>query len=180
MQKSGPTPVDLIAPNDGERYTKCNKQPRTDHIRNRVLTDLLFTCTTQTVAEAIRLAGRQSIWRYRYDASFPNTQFFKNAGAYHTAEIPSVWGTYPTTNQFGSVTPTQRALSSYMQGAWAGFAKDPSNGPGWPRLGSAFGVELGILGGDEAPSGEKTVPLARADLACAVYDPILIAANLAY
>lgn len=143
-------------------------------------TDLLFTCTTQTVAEAIRIAGRQKIWRYRYDASFPNTQFFANAGAYHTAEIPSVWGTYPTTNQFGSVTATQIALSKYMQGAWAGFAKDPNSGPGWPRLGSAFGVEMGILGGDDAPSGEKTVALARTDLACVLYDPILIAANLAY
>ncbi|GAB7329379.1 hypothetical protein MBLNU13_g01165t1 [Cladosporium sp. NU13] len=147
---------------------------------NRVLTDLLFTCTTQTVATAVQLANRQRIWRYQYDATFPNLQLFPNAGAYHTAEIPSVWGTYPTTNQFGSVTPTQISLSSYMQGAWAGFAKDPSNGPGWPRLGSAFGVELGALGSDQAPSGEKTVPLLQADYACALYDPILIAANLAY
>jgi carboxylesterase 2 len=67
-----------------------------------------------------------------------------------------------------------------MQGAWAGFAKNPSNGPGWPRLGSALGVELGVLGGKDVPSGEKTVPLVKADLACALYDPILIAANLAY
>lgn len=161
-------------------FVDYKKQPQTDNICNRVVTDLLFTCTTQSVASAIKLAGRQKIWRYRYDATFPNLQLFPNAGAYHTAEIPSVWGTYPTTNQFGSVTPTQIALSSYMQGAWAGFAKDPSNGPGWPRLGSALGVELGILGGDQAPSGEKTVPLLRADYPCVVYDPILIAANLAY
>jgi len=151
-----------------------------DKIRNRVITDLLFTCTTQTVATAVQLANRQRIWRYQYDATFPNLQLFPNAGAYHTAEIPSVWGTYPTTNEFGSVTPTQIALSSYMQGAWAGFAKNPSNGPGWPRLGSALGVELGALGSDEAPSGEKTVPLLQADYACALYDPILIAVNLAY
>jgi hypothetical protein len=42
------------------------------------------------------------------------------------------------------------------------------------------GVELGILGGKDIPSGEKTVPLVREDFACALYDPILIAANLAY
>jgi carboxylesterase type B len=145
-----------------------------------VTTDLLFTCTTQTVASAIQLAGRQRIWRYQYDASFPNTEFFKNAAAYHTAEIPEVWGTFPTTNQFGSVTPTQIALSKHMQGAWAGFAKNPSGGPGWPRLGSALGVELGALGGKDVPSGEKTVPLVQADFACPLYDPILIAANMAY
>jgi hypothetical protein len=42
------------------------------------------------------------------------------------------------------------------------------------------GVELGILGGKDIPSGEKTVPLVREDFACALYGPILIAANLAY
>jgi carboxylesterase 2 len=65
-----------------------------------------------------------------------------------------------------------------MQGAWAGLAKDPSNGPGWSRLGSAFGVELGVLGSKDALNSEKTVPLLQADYSCALYDPILIAANL--
>jgi hypothetical protein len=41
-----------------------------------------------------------------------------------------------------AVTPTQIALSKYMQGAWAGFAKNPSAGPGWPRLGSAWELSL--------------------------------------
>lgn len=104
-----------------------------------MVTDLLFTCTTQTVATAVQLAGRQRIWRYQYDATFPNLQLFPNAGAYHTAEIPSVWGTYPTTNQFGSVTPTQIALSSYMQGAWAGFAKIRATAPAGPDWGVRSG-----------------------------------------
>jgi len=67
-----------------------------------------------------------------------------------------------------------------MQGAWASFAKNPSGGPGWPRLGSAFGMELALLGGKVVPGGEQTVPLLRADLPCALYDPILIASNMAY
>lgn len=81
---------------------------------NRVLIDLLFTCTTQTVATAVQLADRQRIWRYQYDATLPNLQLFPNAGAYYTAEIPSARGTYDTTNEFGTVTPTQIPLSSYM------------------------------------------------------------------
>jgi hypothetical protein len=141
--------------------------------------DLLFTCTTQIVAEAIWFACRRRIWRYRYDAYFPNTRFFKITGAYHTAEIPWAWGTYSTPNQFPSMTPTQIALSRYMQGAWAQFAEDLSSGPGWPRLGSAFGVELGILGGGDAPSDEKMVALARSNIAYALYNLILITANLA-
>lgn len=67
-----------------------------------------------------------------------------------------------------------------MQGAWASFAKDPSGGPGWPSLGSAFGMELALLGGKAVPGGEQTVPLLRADLPCVLYDPINIATGGAY
>jgi hypothetical protein len=65
-----------------------------------------------------------------------------------------------------------------MQGAWAQFAEDPSSGPGWPRLGSAFGLDSGILGGCDAASDEKMVALARSNITYALYNLILITANL--
>jgi carboxylesterase 2 len=77
-------------------------------------------------------------------------------------------------------TADQISLSKYMQGAWAGFAKNPSGGPGWPKLGSALGVELGLLGGKAVPGGEQTVPLLTADYPCVSFDPLLIATNMAY
>jgi carboxylesterase 2 len=152
----------------------------TDSSCNSISTDLAFTCTTQTLASAIQAAGRQSVWRYQYDAAFPNLQLFPNAGAWHSSEIPSVFGTYLVTSSFGPATPDQIKLSKYMQGAWAGFAKNPSGGPGWPKLGSAAGVELAALGGNVVPGGEQTVPLLTADFACPLLDPILLATNMAY
>jgi hypothetical protein len=67
-----------------------------------------------------------------------------------------------------------------MQKAWTDFAKDPAAGPGWPKLGSNKGVELGVLGGMNAPAGESTENLLVADYACPLFDPVLVAAGLAY
>jgi len=152
----------------------------TDHC-HRIATDIAFTCTTRTFANAIVAARRQPVWRYRYSASFPDLSFFPNAGAYHSSEIPSAWGTYPLANAWGIATPTQVALSEYMQGVWAGFAKDPSAGPGWPKLGSARGKELGELGNPQKNArGGKTIQLNKADHACALLDPLNIASGKAY
>lgn len=128
---------------------------------------------------AIVAAGRQPVWRYQYDGVFPDISYFPDAGAFQTSEIPSVWGTYPLADVYGKVTANQIALSKYMQGAWANFAKNPTGGPGWPKLGSNGGVELGELGGDN-PSGEKTVALTVADYACPVLDPIILASGGGY
>lgn len=146
---------------------------------SQVLTDLLFTCTTRTLSDAIKTSGRP-IWRYRYEGSFPNLNVFPNAGAWHSSEIPSVWGTYPLRNDFGDATQNQIALSKYMQGVWAGFAKNPASSIPWPKLGSAFGNELGVLGGKGNPTGEETKPLISSDAPCAVFGPLLIAAGQAY
>ncbi|KAM3421370.1 Carboxylic ester hydrolase [Cercospora zeina] len=142
---------------------------------DRVVTDLLFTCSTKTLADAIERSGRP-IWRYWYEGVFPNLSLFPNAGAWHSSEIPSVWGTYPASG----ATRTQAALSKYMQGVWAGFAKNPSRGAPWPRLGSNNGLELGVLGGEGSPRGEETRPLIEKDAPCAVFSPLLIAAGQAY
>nr|POF23971.1 pyrethroid hydrolase ces2e [Quercus suber] len=146
----------------------------------QIVTDLIFTCPTQTLASAVQAAGRQPVWRYRFDGVFPDVSLFPNAGAYHTVEIPEVWGTYPLSNQYGNATANQIALSRYMQGAWASFAKQPSAGPGWPKLGSNFGIELGVLGGTKTPAGESTQSLLVADYPCPIYDPLNIATGRAF
>lgn len=67
-----------------------------------------------------------------------------------------------------------------MQGVWANFAKNPSAGAPWPKLGSNNNVELGLLGGTGAPQGEQTVPLSTADNPCLVLNPAVLAAGFAY
>jgi carboxylesterase type B len=148
---------------------------------NALLTDLAFTCPTQTLSTAIAAQLRQPVYRYYFEGDFPNVSLFPNAGAYHSVEIPEVWGTYPLNNELGAATPNQIALSAYMQGVWAGFAKNPSAGTGWPRLGSTLGTrELGVLGGKGAPQGEQTRSLAYADLACPVINPVNVLAMRAF
>lgn len=119
------------------------------------------------------------MWRYRYAAAFPDTTSFPYAGAYHASEIPEVFGTYPLSNQYGNVTDVQIKLSAYMQGVWANFVKNPDAGPGWPRLGTNFGIELADIG-DHGSSGEETIPLASVDWPCPVYDPIVQAVGFGY
>ncbi|MAD87569.1 MAG: hypothetical protein CL912_31815 [Deltaproteobacteria bacterium] len=134
---------------------------------SQIITDLIFTCTTSSLTTVAALNGYDT-WRYYYEGVFPNLQVFEDAGAFHASEIPQVFGNYlplgATTQQIG--------LSRYMQTAWANFAKNPQKGPGWPKLGSNFGLELGSLGRNGG-SGEVTIPLISVDAVCAIYAPII-------
>lgn len=60
-----------------------------------IATDLIWTCPTSTLSTYLAQHGYPT-WRYYYNATFPNLNLFKcpnNGCAYHTAEIPSVFGT---------------------------------------------------------------------------------------
>jgi len=97
-----------------------------------ITTDFSFTCPAGILANDSRAAG-YSTWRYYFNTTFANTQIFPGAGAYHSSEIPIVWGTYPRVN----ATDGEKALSQYLQTAWAKFARNPLSGPGWdgvPRV----------------------------------------------
>ncbi|KAF2258924.1 alpha/beta-hydrolase [Lojkania enalia] len=94
-----------------------------------ILTDLLFTCPASIVANDSHASGFPT-WQYYFNTSFPNTQLFPGAEVYHYSEIPIVWGTYPREN----ATAYEKALSRYMQSAWATFARNPTGGPGWEAL----------------------------------------------
>jgi carboxylesterase type B len=129
------------------------------------------------LSEAIAYAGRQPVWRYFYEGDFKNARLTPHAGAYHTAEIPMVFGTYPR----DKATQVQINLSADMQGIWSGFVKNPWAGAGWPRIGSTKdGVELGVLGGTPNPSGVSVQPLWEADAVCPILDPVIIVAQGAY
>ncbi|KAF1930784.1 liver carboxylesterase 1 precursor [Didymella exigua CBS 183.55] len=120
-------------------------------IADRIVTDLIFTCSTSTLSSFLALNG-YTTYRYRYDASFPTTSVFA-----------------PT--QFGTVATQQIDLSAFMQKTWAGFAKNPAGGVGWARVGSALGKELGLLGSNGS-SGVNVVNNLVSDYPCVVYAPI--------
>jgi carboxylesterase 3/5 len=100
--------------------------------------------------------------RYFYNASIPQLALFPGAGVYHSSEIDLVWGTY---RLFPQQTPFEQKLSTYMMGAWARFAKNPMQGPGWPQL-----PMLADLGGNGAIN--TTIKASVVDKRCALYDPV--------
>ncbi|KAF9636514.1 Carboxylesterase [Lasiodiplodia theobromae] len=134
-----------------------------EKLKSRILTDYGYTCTTSAIANTAVQAG-YSVWRYYFDASFPNTQPFPGAGAWHTSEISLVFGTYPRNNQ---TTAQQIRLSRFLQLSWADFAKDPYGGPGWASVGGA-GEDLEVIGVNGTAWGES-VEEQTVDEICRVY-----------
>jgi hypothetical protein len=64
-----------------------------------------------------------------------------------------VFGTFSRTGD----TAQEVALSQYVQSAWAGFATNPVNGPGWNQVGMFGGDDFGLLGTDGS-SGVTILP----------------------
>jgi acetylcholinesterase len=108
-----------------------------------------------------------------------------------------VFGNQPLANG----TTQENALSSFMRGAWARFAKNPAAGPGWNPIGTgragsvlsgAYGQvvdglyydnsshvttgdwSLGVLGnvGDVRGGGVTVLPQSKLDYRCDLYKPI--------
>lgn len=77
-------------------------------------------------------------FRYQYQGVFRSLSTRPDLRAYHSSEIPMVFGTYNGTIINGTSLPAtadQILLSKYVQGAWVAFARNPSGGLpefGWP------------------------------------------------
>lgn len=109
-------------------------------------------------------------YRYTYSGVFPDVGFFDNPGAYHTAEISSVFGTYPV-DSYGSPTDTQIALSQTVRSAWTGLTKNPSGGAAWPAVGTNGGLELENFGANNG-SAAVLQQTSSQDFSCVVYAPL--------
>lgn len=142
-------------------------------------TDVEYVCPTSIAAGQTAALG-VPVWRYMYNATFPNTDegasgvypAIDGYGVYHSAEIPLVWGTYSSVN----ATAGEVQLSKVMQKAWADFAKDPYvDGPGWPRYtisinGSSPIAALGSANGN--PVGWSIFNSGTLDKDCGIYQSL--------
>ena len=97
-----------------------------------------FTCPAADASFTRALSGVPT-WRYRFFGEFPNTRLTlnPNSGAWHGAEIFQVWSTAEDSSGAPN-TPAETAISAYLRGAWAAFAKNPAAGLSggsyqWPR-----------------------------------------------
>lgn len=141
----------LVGSNNNEGATLLSFVPQPNATAIATFTEGSFTCPAATAAEA-RAEWNVPVWRYRYLGEFPNVNPLPWLGAYHSSELPMVFG---TSDLLGPNTDLEAATSKYMQGAWVAFAKDPINGLsdyGWPIYdpeGSTL-VQLGFEGSAEA------------------------------
>ncbi|KAM4056889.1 carboxylesterase family protein [Hirsutella rhossiliensis] len=141
-----------------------------------ILGDFNFGCPAKVVAEESAAVGIPS-WRYYFNATFSNTQIFPGSGAYHSAEISLVHGTYPR----AGATPYQAEVSRAMQKAWADFARDPARGPGWRSALEVAVFGAGVRPGGDDGTGQPAMALenpARIDRMCFLYKSIYDAATL--
>lgn len=156
---------------------------------SQIYTLLNFQCGAAFMANATQAQGVPT-WRYYYNSSFPNIAFASDSGVYHSSEIQQVFQTYSggpiiaeTAGKSGLLntqkppTAQEAALSSFINGAWATFAKNPAAGPGWNRLGSFNGTDLGVLGGAEGQAGVSVIRQDVVDKQCALLLPQFRAAN---
>jgi para-nitrobenzyl esterase len=96
--------------------------------------DRFIAYSTWKWMEAQVKTGRQPVYRYRFDLAPPADPFHPDGlAAYHSAEIPYVFGALDLVHGF-HWRPEDRELSLRMQQYWTNFAKtgDP-NEPGLPR-----------------------------------------------
>ncbi|KAG6009451.1 hypothetical protein E4U21_002366 [Claviceps maximensis] len=134
----------------------------------RIVTEYSFQCSAALVAAESRAVGIPA-WRYYYNASFPNTDIYPGSGAFHSAEVTTLFGTFPS----AGATPFQRKLHLDMQSAWAAFAKNPNQGPGWDSAPNT----IAVLGGGATPGaddeGRETISMVSPqaiDRRCSLYN----------
>ncbi|KAK7530160.1 carboxylesterase [Phyllosticta citribraziliensis] len=97
-----------------------------------------FWCpTTKTTYE--RLSAGRITHRYFYNGNFTNISPRPWLGAYHSSELPLIFGTHADFR--GNSTAFEYELSHNLQDAWVAFARDPKSG--LDRLGWAAYEEKG-------------------------------------
>jgi hypothetical protein len=85
----------------------------------------VFQCPAATAARN-RFRADLPVWRYLYFGDFPNLVLTNDppSGAWHGSEIPIVWKTSVAASGLPN-TPAENSISTYLNKAWAAFAKDP-------------------------------------------------------
>jgi acetylcholinesterase len=111
---------------------------------NRTSADISFVsyiCTTSAISRHRTDIGLKT-YQFQYRGNFSNISPLPWLGAYHSAELPLIFGT--SADFRGEDTRLEKQTSLAMQRAWGAFARDPENGlerTGW-RDSSEQGAEV--------------------------------------
>ena len=106
--------------------------------------NVIFCPATETIS--VRQATGRPTYRYLYAGNFSNISPLPWEGAYHSAELPMLFGTFD--NFRGQGSELESATSEAMQDAWVAFARDGTKGlegTGWMpyELGGGNAREFG-------------------------------------
>ncbi|KZT60906.1 alpha/beta-hydrolase [Calocera cornea HHB12733] len=141
-----------------------------------IATTVVFTCPASKAASD-RVSAGVPTWRYKFEGVYPDsTNNNPSLRAYHTSEIPVVFGTYNSSSFPFAPIPSEIALSAWMQSAWAAFAQNPTSGLtslGWPSYSNnPFSETLAELGNSNNPGGATySAPFVN-DAACFAVTPL--------
>ncbi|KAK6858393.1 hypothetical protein PG995_006092 [Apiospora arundinis] len=126
-----------------------------------------FTCPNAYTTN-YRVQYGVPTWRYRYFGDWDNLRLYngsaglgpRGSGAYHGSELEMIFGTAQDVSGLKN-SPAEDAMSRYMMGAWAAFARDPQKGLlseyGWPPYDLA-GDTLVRLGYEDSPKPSFVAP----------------------
>jgi carboxylesterase type B len=121
------------------------------------LTEVTFQCPAAQIATAASTSGFPPVYRYFFNATFAQYAPFAEAGAYHSAEIEPIFGT------FDPKRVELKRLGESLQGYWTGFAKNPSEPlADWPKVEGTTQM-IKVFGTTE----DKVVDAAAVDQSCA-------------
>lgn len=82
-----------------------------------------------------RNLGDLPTYRYQYAGNFSNISPLPWFGAYHSSELPLLFGTHDEYR--GRSTKFEWEVSYAMEALWLSFAEDPTRGPGRVAVGNA-------------------------------------------
>ncbi|ADY26692.1 Carboxylesterase [Deinococcus proteolyticus MRP] len=105
------------------------------------VTDSVFACPTSDLARNLSAAAPVYAYEFR-DRSAPSrltpTAGIPRYGAFHAAELPSIFGTPVSLGDPAQFTPQQAQLARTMRTYWANFARTGNPGgsglPQWPVM----------------------------------------------
>ncbi|KAJ7630496.1 Carboxylesterase [Roridomyces roridus] len=95
------------------------------------LRDILFLCPASLWTAAAVDAGIADVHRYAYGPVFADLQLFPGAGAWHSSELPEIFGTFNRS----TATASEVTLSGTMQNIVGNFVRNPTVSPAlnWPK-----------------------------------------------
>lgn len=153
-------------PTGGCSLTGC--WPTARHAAAQALTDYFATCVAAREALSSVHAGTPT-WRYYYNVTSGGDEQVYFNSVIHGAEITAIFKTYDP----ALATRDQKSVSDVIQKAWADFAKDPHDGPGWPAYSGTYDSKIANFDGKQTSNTPSFLNLQTVDAYCSIYGDAL-------